>query len=287
MASLRQIKRRMKSIDSIHEITKAMEMIAAFRYKRAEGRFSKSKNYFSEMEKLITNLAQGAENFSHGLFEPREVKNKVLVVLTGDKGLCGAYNTNIFRAANAWLGQNSLFHPRVVPIGKIGYEFFRKKHPSLILFGQPEKSAADFSLAKKIAQDLENEYLSKKVDQVELLYTTYRPGGNGVNRVTPFLSLNYLKPSGEGNHEVPDFIFEPDLNKVLSSLLSRYLEAKVYTAILESLTSEYSARMIAMKQASDNAEEVLDDLKLLRNKTRQSTITRELSEIVSGASILI
>ena len=128
MASLRQIRRRMKSIGSIHEITKAMEMIAAFRFKRAETRFSKSKNYFSEMEKLVGNMAGAAGNLSQALFEKRAVKKKALVVMTGDKGLCGAYNTNVFRAVNAWARENQEHSElMVVPVAKVGYEFYRKK----------------------------------------------------------------------------------------------------------------------------------------------------------------
>ena len=277
----------MKSIGSIHEITKAMEMIAAFRLKRAEGRFSKSKNYFSEMEKLAGNLARAAEPLSQALFEKRPVKTKALVVMTGDKGLCGAYNANILRAANAWFHENQAYETFVVPVARVGFDFFRKKRASSVFLSYPEKSTADFPLAKKIAGDLEKAFLLKKVDQVELLYTSYRPGGAGQNRLVPFLGLSYLTESAPKEGGVSDFIFEPDLETVFVSLLSRYLEGKMYAALLESLTSENAARMVAMKQATDNAEEVLDDLKLLRNKTRQATITRELSEIVSGASVLV
>ena len=156
-----------------------------------------------------------------------------------------------------------------------------------VLTGYPEKSMVDFPLAKKIAKELQEAFIGKKVDQIDLLYTSYKAGGAGVNRIVPYLGLSYLMEAAQKDKNAPDFIFEPNLPTVFVSLLSRYLEGKMYSALLESLTSEYSARMIAMKQATDNAEEVLDDLKLLKNKTRQATITRELSEIVSGASVLV
>ena len=131
-------------------------------------------------------------------------------------------------------------------------------------------------------------FLSGKVDSIELLYTTYRAGMAGKSVVMPYLGLSYLveDPAADKKNAV-DYIYEPDFNTMFLSLLAQYLEGKIYMTLLESLTSESSARMMAMKQATDNAEDVLDHLKLLRNKTRQATITRELSEIVSGASVLV
>ncbi len=277
----------MKSIENIHEITKAMEMIAAFRFKKAEGRFSRSRSYLLEMEKLIANLSRAAgENLTHPLFEKRKLKKKALVVMTGDKGLCGAYNTNLMRAAQVWLNQNKGYETFLVPVGKVGCDFFKKRHASL-LSAYPEKASVDLKMAKALTEELKGFFLSGKADSVEILYTAYRPGSTGSNRVQPFLSLNYLMEQKKDDKGGVDYIYEPDFDTVFISLLTRYLEGKIYLCLLESLTSEYNARMVAMKQATENGEEVLDSLKLLRNKTRQATITRELSEIVSGASVLV
>lgn len=293
MASLRQIRRRMKSIENIHEITAAMEMIAAFRFKRAEGRFTRSKTYLNEMETLVANLSAAAEGLTdpclagrQALFEKRPVKKKTLVVISGDKGLCGAYNTNLLKAAGVWLKENKEFETSLIPIGKMAFESYRKKRLP-VLSSHPEKSPADLALAKQVTQGLKNLFLSGKTDSIELLYTSHRSGGSGSNVFVPFLSLSYLLDRNKKKNQTLDYIYEPDFQSVFLSLLSRYLEGKIYITLLESLTSEYSARMIAMKQATDNSEEILHDLTLLRNKTRQSTITRELSEIVSGASVLI
>ena len=300
MASLRQIRRRMKSIENIHEITKAMEMIAAFRFKKAEGRFSRSKAYLGEMETLVANLSGSLDdstyarrsgtdstNFVAGpLFEKRVLKKKTLVVITGDKGLCGAYNTNLLKAAVAWLKENQGLETSLIPVGKVGHESFKKRHfPTLSVY--PEKAPVDVVLTKKITEDLKGLFLSGKTDSIELLYTSYRAGSAGKNYLVPFLSLSYLRERANEGKVTPEYIYEPDFQAVFFSLLSRYLEAKIYITMLESLTSEYSARMIAMKQATDNSDEILDNLRLLRNKTRQATITRELSEIVSGASVLV
>lgn len=276
----------MKSIDNIHEITKAMEMIASFRFKRSENRFSRSRNYFIEMEKLLSNLSASAVGLSDPLFEKRDVKTKALVVMTGDKGLCGAYNSNLLRETGLWLKQNASFKTFLVPVGKVGADFFRKKgYP--VLLSYPEKAMADLALAKKITSELRHAFLTGQVDSVELLYTTYKAGTSGKNHVVPYLGLSYLMDRPKDQKNMVEYIYEPDLATVFVSLLNTYLEGKIYMTLLESLTSESSARMMAMKQATDNAEDVLDKLRLLRNKTRQATITRELSEIVGGAAVLV
>lgn len=276
----------MKSIDNIHDITKAMEMIAAFRFKKAENRFSRSKPYLVEMEQLIAHLSGSAKNLTDPLFEKRQAsKRKALVVMTGDKGLCGAYNANLLRMALQWAKDNQGCEALFVPIGKVGYEFLKKKGLPL-LASYPEKSMADFGLAQKITRELKDFFLERKIDSIEILYTNYRAGAGGQNKTVPFLSLNYLlENSSQAVSE--EYIYEPDFNSVFVSLVSKFLEGKIYLCLLESLTSEYNARMVAMKQATENGEEVLDSLTLLRNKTRQATITRELSEIVSGASVLL
>ena len=280
----------MRSIQNIHAITKAMEMIAAFRFKRAENRFSKAKPYLVEMEKMIGNLSTAAgEGVAHPLFEVRKTKKKALVVVTGDKGLCGAYNTNLLRAAQQWVRENPGQDVSVIPVGKVGYEYFRRRHAAM-LSSRVEKGLVDVAFSKALTEELKQLFLSGKADEIQLLYSSYRLGTMGTPRLVPFLGLRYLldrpadaaKKAGQG----ADYIYEPDFQTVFISLLERYLEGKVYLTLLEALTSEFSARMVAMKQASDNGEDVLDQLRLLRNKTRQTTITRELSEIVAGANAI-
>ncbi len=296
MASLRQIRRRMKSVHSINAITKAMQMISTFRFKRAETRFSKIRAYLLELGGILSNLSASVTDLQHPLFssvggsasggEKRVVKKKTLIVMTGDKGLCGAYNMNLIKAALLWKKQNSSFETSFIPVGKVGYESFRKKGLSMALF-YPEKALADLALAKKMTEEIKNLYLSKKTDEVSLIYTRFKAGGTSAAVVEPILPLNHLIENRKDQSAPVDYIYEPGFEKVFFDLLNKYLEGKMYLSVLESLTSEYSARMMAMKQASENGEEVLFDLKLLKNKTRQAVITRELSEIVAGASILV
>ena len=303
MASLRQIRRRMRSVGNIHDITKAMEMIAGFRYKKAENRLSQAKPYLVEMEKLVGNLSVSIDNLQYPLFEKRQIRKKALAVMTGDKGLCGAYNANLIKAALKWASQNESLETSFIPIGKVGSEFFKRKHMS-ILASYPEKATADVTLARQMTDQLKEKFLQKEVDSIELLYIEHLLGGAGRIQIRHFLSLNYLF-EGLGTTTFPvtkypvdftknkkqkksiDYIYEPSFNEVFIPLVERFLEGKLYLSLLESLASEYGARMVAMKQATENAEDVLDDLTLLRNKTRQATITRELSEIVSGANALV
>ena len=285
MASLRQIRRRMKSVENIHEITAAMEMIAAFRFKRAEGRFTRSRNYLRDLESIVANLSSAAgENFAHPLFERRPVQRRTLVFLTGDKGLCGAYNANLVKAAAVWM--KNAGEADLLPVGKVGYEFFRKRRAPF-LAQQPEKGTADLQSAQSLAGTIRRAFLEGRTDSVEILYTSYRPGGAGRSQVVPFLPLTHLSERKDGGARVPEYLYEPDFSGLFAELVSRYLSGKMHLLLLESLASELSARKVAMKQATENGEEVLDGLKLLRNKTRQATITRELSEIVGGASVLV
>jgi F-type H+-transporting ATPase subunit gamma len=156
-----------------------------------------------------------------------------------------------------------------------------------VLATYPEKANADLALAQKITAELKELFLSGKTDEVHLLYTTFKAGTTGTNKIVPFLPLSYLMENKKDANSAVEYIYEPDFEQVFFSLLEKFLEGKIYLTLLESLTSEYNARMMAMKQANENGEEVLDSLKLLRNKTRQATITRELSEIVGGASVLV
>lgn len=265
-----------------------MEMIAGFRFKKAEHRFIRSKPFWLELKNLAGHLSR-SENLRHPLFEKREVRKKVLVVVTADKGLCGAYNANLLKAAAAWLRENERFDPSLALVGKVGFNYFRKR-PVTILSAYPEKPQADVSFAEKIAKEWKNFFLSRQADSIEVLYNAFRMGTAGQAALVPFLGLSGLFDSstnGQKSGAPVDFIYEPGFEQVLNPVFERYLESAVYLLLLESLASEHSARMIAMKQATENGEEVLDRLRLLRNKTRQAGITREILEIVSGASVLV
>ncbi|MEI8345640.1 MAG: ATP synthase F1 subunit gamma, partial [Candidatus Omnitrophota bacterium] len=267
----------------------AMEMIAAFRFKRAENRFQKTRAYLRDMEQIVGNLSASKPSLPNPLFDERKVASKALVFLSADKGLCGSYNVNLMRVALRWLDENKAFRPILVPVGKVAAVFFRKRGIETAAV-YPDKTHADFALAQKLTGFLKDGYLAGRLDQVEVLYTPYRSGSMGSPALVPFLSLSHLASAAskaDAKAKQIDYICEPDFASVLSALLERYLSGKMYLLLLESLTSELNARRIAMSQATDNGQEVLDRLTLLRNKTRQAAITNELSEIVSGAAGVI
>ena len=276
----------MKSVENINEITKAMQMISTFRFKRAESRFSRIRSYLMEMEGILANLLASANDFSHPLFEQRKQKKKALIVMTGDKGLCGSYNANLLKETKYWAARNTGVDLFVIPVGKVGAETLKKRRYKLSLV-YPEKAIADSGLSKKITEELKELFLKGIVDSVELLYTSFKVGAAGQNKIQPFLPLNHLVQNKKDGRSAIEYIYEPNFQEVFISLIQKFLEGKIYLSLLESLTSEHSARRMAMKQASENGEEVLDSLKLLKNKTRQAMITRELSEIVGGASVLV
>ncbi len=276
----------MKSVQSINSITKAMQMISTFRFKRAETRFSKIRSYLVELESILANVSAAATKLEHPLFVKRPVSHKTLIVMTGDKGLCGSYNTNLLKAALVWNKENGAIGTSFIPVGKVGCEAFKKKGLLTPIF-YTEKMLVDFHLAKKMTGQIKDLFVSGRTDEVSLLYTHFKPGGSGVSRIEPFFPLTHLAENKKDLRQSVEYIYEPGFENVFFDLIGRYIEGKIYLSALESLTSEYSARMMAMKQASENGEEVLEDLKLLRNKTRQAVITRELSEIVSGASVQV
>lgn len=285
MASLRQIRQRMKSIDSIHEITKAMEMISTFRFKRAETRYLKSKVYFEHLESLLANLADGAGDrlMDDPYFSSRKIRKKALLVISADKGLCGSYNSNLVRLAEEWLAANGQEERALIAIGKVSAETLRKRGVNVFDRVLEKPMPAAGKIAKELSDKMKNWFLTGQFDAIDILYASYHAGGAPRNITIPYLNLSYL----QNRQKVVvqnDYIFEPDYDGVFKPLLERYLEGKMYNLLLESFTSEHAARLSAMKQATENGEEVLDDLTLLRNKTRQAVITRELSEIVSGAS---
>lgn len=285
MASLRQIRRRIKSVESIHEITNAMQMIAAFRFKRAEMGYTRSAPYIGEIEPMLLRLIHPEKSVDWPLFEKRAVLKKALVIFAADRGLCGSYNVNIFRAVSEWEQNNSAVENFFYPIGKVGVQFIKKKRLNL-LGSFLEKSSADAKTYFDIADELKKAFLDGRVDSIELLYTSYHRGSQGVIKRVPYLGLHYMLDQYQSTSVQKDILFERDYPDVVEALTKRYLVEKLRGVFLESLTSEHNARMIAMKQATDNGDEVLDYLTLLRNKTRQASITNELAEIVSGANSL-
>jgi F-type H+-transporting ATPase subunit gamma len=286
MPGTKEIRQRIRSVISIQQITRAMEMIAVSRLKRAEERLRSARPYAEKIQELMESLAPSLPRVDHPLLVKREVKRIGLVLITSDKGLCGGYNTNVIAQANRFIGQFADKEVRLILIGRKGYDFFRRKnYPIDHTILQISK---DISLqeVKEISGVIVKGFQKAHYDEVDLIYTRFQSAvatRPTVIKLLPLESSEVLKKGGEIRGEP---IFEPTAEEIMASLLPKYLEAQIYKGMVESVASEQGARMVSMKSATENAEEMISTLTLSYNKARQSSITKELLEVTTGAEAL-
>jgi F-type H+-transporting ATPase subunit gamma len=287
MAGSREIRNKIKSVQNTRKITKAMEMVAASKMRKAQDRMRHSRPYGEKVRNIAAHLAQANPEYRHPYLVRREsVRNVGLVLITTDKGLCGGLNTNVLRLATTRLRelQASGAGVRVTAIGNKGLGFMQRIGAQVVsnVTQLGDKPHLDRLIgAIKIQLDA---YEAGEIDVVYLGYTRFI---NTMKQEPVIEQLLPLDPSQlkETSREFSwDYIYEPDAQAVLDDLLLRYVEALIYQAVAENMASEQSARMVAMKSASDNAKKVIDELQLSYNKARQAAITKELSEIVGGAA---
>ena len=282
MASLRDIRRRIRSVQNTRKITKAMELVAAAKMRRAQERVTAARPYADEITSVMAELMRRSPEYRHPYLDVRDVRRRVIILVTADRGLAGALNSNNTRLALREM--NSAGVPvSVVTIGRKGRDLMRRLRKDLIADQSQigdRPTMGDILPAIRVAME---QYENEDADQVDVVYARFISAGRQeatVRRVLP------VDPP-EGAAEVAaDFIYEPEPRAVLDALLPRYVESQVYQAVLENLASEQAARMAAMRNASDNATELIGDLTLTANKLRQATITTELMEIVGGAAAL-
>jgi F-type H+-transporting ATPase subunit gamma len=282
VATLAEIRRRIASMKNTQQITRAMQAVAASKLRKAQARAAASRPYADRMEEVLIEVASRASGSQHPFLTPRPVKKRLLILVTADRGLAGALNVNIQRAALQYMRQG----PPVVldTIGRKGRDSFRRLGVPVLaevsaIGDRPELK--DILPVITVAMD---EYLAGNVDEVALGYTKFV----SMSRLNPTITtlIPVTVPERKADAARSDYLYEPDPEEVLARLLPRYVEAQVYAAVLDNLAAFYSAQMIAMRNATDNAGELIQDLTLLRNKVRQATITKELMEIVGGAEAL-
>ena len=285
MAGSKEIKTKIKSVQNTRKITKAMEMVAASKMRKAQERTRAARPYAEKIRNVAAHLSHANPEYRHPYLVTRDSVSKVgIIVVTADKGLCGGLNTNVLRMALAkmreWEAQGETFE--VCCIGNKGLGFMQRLGANVVshVIGLGDKPHMERLIgALKIMLD---GYTADRFDRLEIFYTKF------VNTMKQEPVMEQLLPlSGEklGAPEGSwDYIYEPDAKSVLDQTLTRYIEALIYQSVTENMASEQSARMVAMKAASDNAGSVIDELTLIYNKTRQAAITKELSEIVAGAA---
>ena len=284
MASVRQIARRIRSVENTAKITKAMSMIAASKLRRTQDAATQGRSYADSMSEMVSNVMSQArdDELSQPLAEPREVTNVGLVLITPDRGLTGGLNSNVLRSVGDFVGLQSV-PVKVVALGKKGIDFARRSGLELIgeLSGISDRPTS--SDTSPISKAIIDGFINGQVDSIHVAYaqfvntTMQRPT---VIQLAPVVTPEIPNVDNQG------YIFEPNANEVLTELLPRYIETLIHHAVLEASASEQSARMVAMNQATDNANEMVDDLTLLMNKLRQETITKELLDIVGGVAAI-
>ena len=295
-ASLRDIRKRIASVRSTQQITKAMKMVAAARLRRAQESILATRPYATKMLEVLNSLAARTSAEAHPLLARREPKRIEVVVFTSDRGLCGAFNMNLIQRTERFMEEEKVKSEELALsfIGRKGRDYFRRRKVNIRreyinFFGK-----VDYLLASRIGQELVKAYIEKQVDGIYLLYSEFRsaiqqrvvlrkvlpviPGGEDARPPVP--------PPEKGGAAAVEYLYEPSEGEILDSLLPLYVEVQVYHALLESLASEYGARMTAMENATNNAAEMIEKLTLVYNKARQAAITKELIEIVSGAEAL-
>jgi F-type H+-transporting ATPase subunit gamma len=282
MANIRDIRRRIRSAKNIQQITRAMKFVSAARLRKAQERVIAARPYAHQMLSVLNSLASRVPAQSHPLLAQRDGNRIELVVITADKGLCGAYNTNILKRALEFYVERPSAAVNFNILGKRGRDFFRRRsysvrHEAINVLQKPS-----FADAAAIARDIIEEFVQGKKDQVWLLYNEFKSVVHQRVVVEPLLPIRRIEGLEEAH--LVEYLYDEPPVQIFNNLLPRHVESQVFRGLLEAAASEQGARMTAMDAATKNASEMIDSLTLYANKVRQASITKELIEVVSGAA---
>jgi F-type H+-transporting ATPase subunit gamma len=288
---LKEVRNRIKSVTSTQQITKAMKMVSAAKLRRAQDAIMQMRPYAEKLQEMLSNIVSSASgDMELRLADERAVERVLLIPITSDRGLAGAYNANVIKLTREiikekYSAQNAKGNVTILPLGKKGYEYFARYGYNVIDNFWTVFTDLSFDNVRKAAVYAQEAFLKNEYDRVELVYSQFK---NAATQA--FVSEAYLpipKVTGdEGNKKNVDFIFEPNKETLIEELMPKILSTQVYKAVLDANASEHGARMTAMDKASENANELLRNLKISYNRARQAAITTELTEIVSGAAAL-
>lgn len=283
MASMRDIKRRIKSVNSTKQITNAMYLVASSKLNKAKNRLSDTRPFFNEVRQVITNIINGSSGISHPFLETREGKSRLVITVTGDRGLCGGYNTNVIKKALSVI--NDPKNDKIIAVGSKGKDFFKSKFNVINSFTNISENPT-YEDALNIGNLALNLFTSGEVDEVYLAYTEFVSTLVSEPKLIKLFPLdvndfkNVEKPSSNAST-----IYEPNEEDVLEYIIPKYINTVLFGAFVESAVCELGARMTAMDSATENAQEMINSLNLIYNRARQSAITQEITEIVSGSGI--
>jgi F-type H+-transporting ATPase subunit gamma len=281
---MREIRRRIRSVNSIQQITRAMEMVAVSRLRRAEERLRSARPYAEKIQELMESLAPSLPQIEHPLVAKREPHRIGVVLITSDKGLCGAFNANIIQYANRFIEESSDKEIKLFLVGKKGHDFFGRRSYSIEYYLPQVSGDISPQEVEEISNSFVRGFEKGLHDEVYLFYTQFRTVMNTVPTQTKLLPIE--SPRAESQQGAAEPIYEPSAEEIMNELLPRYIEAQIYKGLVESSASEHGARMVSMKNATDNAEEMIKTLTLSYNKARQASITKEIIEVTTASEAL-
>jgi F-type H+-transporting ATPase subunit gamma len=294
MANLKEVKGRIQSVTSTQQITKAMKMVAAAKLRRAQDRITQMRPYSQKLSKIIENVSSGVDTskIENPYAEERHVSKVLIVVVTSDRGLCGGFNSNIFKGVKNLIAEKYSYVERtgnltIMPMGKKAHDYYKKRGYNLIADYHLIFQKLEFGQAMDAAKFAMDGFIAGNFDTVEIVYNEFKNVATQIVRseqLLPIISSEVVETTESSN--AIDYIYEPSQNFIFSEIIPKSLKIQFYKTLLESNASEQGARMTAMGQATDNAGELLKALKLTYNRTRQAAITKEILEIVGGAEAL-
>ena len=291
MPNLKEVKTRITSVISTQQITKAMKMVAAAKLRRAQDHILQMRPYASKLKGILVNVTSGnEEDDENNVYSTeRNIEKVLLIVITSDRGLCGAFNSNVNKEVVSHIQKNyKTIHKRgnldILPLGKKGFEYFKKRGYSLVEDFSTVFSDLSFANATKAALFSMEAFTSDKYDRIDIIYNEFKNVATQILQVEQFLPIA-TNEDNTGGYAF-DYIYQPDREEIIRDIIPLSLKVQLYKAILDSNAAEQGARMTAMDQATDNADELLKELRLTYNRTRQAAITKEILEIVAGAEAL-
>ena len=288
--ALKEVRNRIKSVQSTQQITKAMKMVSAAKLRRAQDAITQMRPYAKKLQEMLSNIVSSSEgDVSMDLAVERPIEKALVIVVTSDRGLCGGYNSNLIKLAKLtiqqkYATQSAKGNVQVLPIGKKGYEHFTKNGFKVVDKYWDIFADLSFDRVQAAAKYAMDAFAAKEFDSVVVVYSEFKNAASQIYIAEPFLPVQ--KPADTGSKKKADFIFEPNQAVLIEELMPKILNTQLYKAVLDANASEHGARMTAMDKASDNANELLKSLKISYNRARQAAITTELTEIVSGAAAL-
>ena len=285
MASLRDIRKRIASVKNTQKITNAMKMVSAAKLRRAEEAIKAARPFAEKMRAVLMSLASRANPSAHPMLEVRPVQKALLILITADRGLCGAFNTNLNRRAEAFVKEMKAKGVQVdlINVGRKGNDYFRRRQVQIAEKFVNVMNQVSFELAGQVIDAAAEKFNLGEYQEVYLLYNSFR---TAVTQIVTFRRLLPIKPEQDDAPRDREYLYEPSEEELLEGILPRYIQVQVFTGLLDSVASEHGARMTAMEAATTNAEEMIYKLTLKHNRLRQESITTELMEIVGGAEAL-